>query len=164
MSATKHFTGAAGRVLSPRDAAAALLVLPGDRYVMQRRDDRPDIFYPGHWCCFGGAMNTGEAPVDTLRRELREELELELPGATQFGKFEFDLAPQSTVRFFRIFFEVRLTEQTFSRLRLHEGAEMKAFDAEDLLRNYRIAPYDAFAVWLHAARRRIVPPPPGSSG
>lgn len=158
MIAPKYFTGASGPVLSPRDAAAALLVLPGERYLMQRRDDRPDIFYPGHWCCFGGAMNPGESPLETLRRELHEELELNMPAAIEFGKFEFELAPNGRMRFFRAFYEVRLSDEMLAGLKLHEGAEMRAFDAEDLLRNHRVAPYDSFAVWLHAARHRIVSP------
>ena len=42
------------------DAVAALLVLEDGRYVMQLRDTLPQIFYPGHWGCFGGAVNPGE--------------------------------------------------------------------------------------------------------
>ena len=154
--APKHFTGASGPVLTPRDAAAALLVLPGERYLMQRRDDKPELFYPGHWSCFGGAMNKDEEPMATLRRELREELELEMPAAKLFGRFEFDL--EGRLRFDRIFFEVRITDETFARLKLHEGAEMRAFPAEELLLTQRVAPYDAFAVWAHAARKRLERP------
>lgn len=160
MQAPRHFTAAAGPVLSPRDAAAALLVLPGNRYLMQLRDDKPTLFYPGHWCCFGGAMNEGEPPLETLRRELLEELELEMPPAQEFGRFEFRI--KGGAGFFRVFFEVPLMDSALAGLRLHEGAEMRVLEAEDLLRNYRIAPYDAFALWAHAARHRIVPPPPGA--
>ena len=52
---------------------AALLVLDDGRYVMQLRDAIPRIFYPGHWGCFGGAVEAGEEPEQALRRELAEE-------------------------------------------------------------------------------------------
>ena len=56
----------AGRLALP-DAVAALMLCADGRYVMQLRDERPDIVYPGHWGCFGGAVNRGEAPGDALR-------------------------------------------------------------------------------------------------
>ena len=44
-------------------AVAALLQLSDGRYLMQLRNSNPDIFYPEHWGCFGGAVDAGEAPV-----------------------------------------------------------------------------------------------------
>ena len=75
------------------DAVAAILVVDRDRYLMQLRDDVPDIWYPGHWGLFGGAVDAGEDEIAALRRELREELELELQTAELFVRFDFDLTP-----------------------------------------------------------------------
>ena len=60
--------------LRPAHAVAALLQLSDGRYLMQLRDSNPDIFYPEHWGCFGGAVDPGEAPTAALVRELKEEL------------------------------------------------------------------------------------------
>jgi 8-oxo-dGTP pyrophosphatase MutT (NUDIX family) len=60
-------------MLRPAHAVAALLQLSDGRYVMQLRDSNPNIFYPDHWGCFGGAVDPGEAPAVALVRELREE-------------------------------------------------------------------------------------------
>ena len=60
--------------LRPAHAVAALLQLSDGRYLMQLRDSNPDIFYPEHWGCFGGAVDAGEAPTAALVRELKEEL------------------------------------------------------------------------------------------
>ena len=154
----QHFTVGAGAPLRPVDAVAALIVLQGGRYVMQLRDDRPDIIYPGHWACFGGAMRPGEDPMQALRRELKEELEFELQQAAEFARFVFDVSAGGCGTFSRIYFEVSATLEETERFVLHEGAALRMFEVEALLHYERIAPHDAFAVWLHASRYRIVRP------
>ena len=155
----RHFTAGPGPTIYPADAVVALLVLPGGRYVMQQRDDRPDIIYPGHWACFGGAVKAGESPVQILRRELREELEFELPGQVpEFANFEFDLSAAGKGRFYRRYMEVRSTPEQIAACVLHEGSGMRTFEAEDLLHAPWVAPHDAFAIWLHHAGARVAPP------
>ena len=63
--------------LRASSAVAAIVVVDQDRHLMQLRDDIPGIWYPGHWGLFGGAFDTGEEEIAALRRELREELELQ---------------------------------------------------------------------------------------
>src|SRR3954470_23042017 len=60
--------------LQVMNAVAALLVLDDGRYILQLRDNKPQIFYPDHWGLFGGAVDEGEHEVEALQRELREEL------------------------------------------------------------------------------------------
>ena len=62
-------------------AVAALITVEDGRYLMQLRDDIPRIFYPGHWGCFGGAVGPGESGLIALRRELEEELEMQIQAA-----------------------------------------------------------------------------------
>ena len=153
--APKHFSAGPGPRIRPVDAVAALLMPAAGRYVMQLRDDRPEIIYPGHWACFGGAVRPGEAPLDTLRRELREELELEIDDAREFACFDFDLTPAGRGKFFRRYFEVTTSQARIDRCVLHEGAELRVFDSDELLHTPWVAPHDAFAVLLHAGRERI---------
>lgn len=47
--------------------------------LLQQRDNAPGILYPGHWTIFGGAVEPQDPNFDdAIRRELWEELELEL--------------------------------------------------------------------------------------
>lgn len=150
------FLGSTGR-LRASDAVAALLVLEDGRYVMQLRDDIEGIFYPGHWGCFGGAVERGEAPREALRRELNEELEFDAGAFEEFTRFDFDLSRLGQKRVFRIYYEVPVTPSVFSRMVLHEGAGMRAFTGGDILAQPRVTPYDAFAIFLHDRRQRFQP-------
>jgi 8-oxo-dGTP pyrophosphatase MutT (NUDIX family) len=141
--------------LRAADAVAALLVLEDGRYVVQLRDALPNIFYPGHWGCFGGAVDPTETPLTALKRELAEELEYAVPAATEFTRFEFDLSKVGQSKVYRAYFEIQVALADFRRFVLHEGAAFEAVDGRELLARPRVTPYDAFAIWLHLSRGRM---------
>ena len=122
---------------------------------MQLRDTLPNIFYPAHWGCFGGAVNDGEKPLDALVREVEEELEYRVERAAEFTRFEFDLSHLGQPKVFRTFFEVRVPDEAFRRFVLHEGAAFEAIPGRELLAHRKVTPYDAFAIWMHVSRRRF---------
>jgi 8-oxo-dGTP pyrophosphatase MutT (NUDIX family) len=138
--------------LRPSNAVAALLLHEDGRYIMQLRDAKGDIFYPGHWGCFGGAVEAGEDPAEALRRELREEIELDMQRAIRFTQFDFDFTALGHSKVYRVYYEVVVPDSAFRRLVLHEGADMRAMDGRELLAAERVTPYDAFAVWMHIFR------------
>jgi 8-oxo-dGTP pyrophosphatase MutT (NUDIX family) len=141
--------------LRAADASAALIVLDDGRYVLQLRDDKPDIWYPGHWGCFGGAAEPGEAPAAALRRELHEELALDIAEPEWFTRFVFDLSVLGAGPCARDYYVVRLSEAELARCRLGEGAGISAFPAETALNELRLVPYDSFALYLHRYQRSI---------
>jgi 8-oxo-dGTP diphosphatase len=62
-----------------RAVVGAVLYNTRGEILLQLRDDKPTIPYPNHWTFFGGAVEAGETPDRAIARELREELDLELP-------------------------------------------------------------------------------------
>ena len=131
------------------NAAAAIIVVDG-RYLLQLRDSVPGIWYPGHWGLFGGGVEPGEDEIAALRRELREEIGLDITQgqARLFTRFEFDLQPVGKGCYFRSYYEVPIPTATLSHLTLHEGADMRAFASDEAL-SLRLSPYDGFALLLH---------------
>jgi 8-oxo-dGTP pyrophosphatase MutT (NUDIX family) len=137
------------------DAVAAIIRVESDGYLMQLRDSKPGIWYPGHWGLFGGGIEPGEEPIAALKRELREELELEIEAAEFFARTEFDLGSLALPRFYRSYYVVTINREVEARLIVHEGAEKRLFCAEEILKKPNVTPYDAFALFLYQARGRL---------
>jgi 8-oxo-dGTP pyrophosphatase MutT (NUDIX family) len=146
--------------LSVNDAVAAIIPVDADGYLLQLRDSRPDIWYPGHWGLFGGGVEPGEDPIEALKRELYEELELEFQDeeAWFFARIDFDLCGLGLPRYYRSFYVVPITRAVEMRLVLGEGAARRVFSGPDILREPHVTPYDAFALFLHHARARLADP------
>ncbi|HWP27154.1 MAG TPA: NUDIX hydrolase [Xanthobacteraceae bacterium] len=142
------FLGGEG-ALEPAHAAAALILMGSDRYLMQLRDQKPGIFYPGHWGLFGGAIEPGESPEAAVRRELKEELGLAASDVRFATEFTFTLGRFGRVT--RHFFSIAVDADAQQSLRLREGTAMRLFTAVEILNLPRVVPYDSFAIWLHAA-------------
>ena len=127
-----------------------MLVLDDGHYLCQLRSQIPGIFYPDHWGLFGGAVESGESPEAGLKRELQEELALEIRTAEYFTEFTFDFSFRGLGHVWRRYYLVMLESSQLNRLQLGEGREFRAFTATELLAQPRVVPYDAFAVWMHA--------------
>ena len=141
--------------LSATSAVAAVLVTERDEYLLQLRDDKPEIWFPGYWGLFGGSVDGGETPEQALCRELGEEIGYRPSTFSRFTNFTFDFAFTGQGTLYRTFYEVPLPSQHVSRLVLGEGQDMRLFTAEEALALPRLVPYDAFALYLHVNRRRL---------
>lgn len=140
-----------------RTVAAALLVTPDGRYLMQHRDDVPHILLPGHWACFGGAIEPGESPEAAMRRELLEEIEFRAREVRDFTEMQvlFPLDPPRWDHMY--FFEVPILAADIEAIVLHEGQGKALFTPEALAAEARVAPWDLAAVLMHARRRALFP-------
>jgi 8-oxo-dGTP pyrophosphatase MutT (NUDIX family) len=141
--------------LRVENAVAAIITDENGRYLMQLRDDKPGIFYPGHWGCFGGAVGSGEEPAKALTRELGEELEMRSSQIKEFVSLEFDLRQMGQGKLYRTYFQVDITSDTASQLVLHEGTDIRFFEDREIFDLPNVTPYDSFALWLYAARSRL---------
>ncbi len=106
--------------------AAALLVDGDGRFLLQHRDDKPDIANPGMWGSFGGEVEPYETPHDGFLRELREEL------SWQPQRFELYRAyPYDALRTLIYIFMAPIAA-TIDQLLLGEGQGMAFFAPNEL--------------------------------
>ncbi|MCA8348969.1 NUDIX hydrolase [Burkholderia cepacia] len=67
---------------SPAPFSGSKIALFKDRDILvYRRDDKPDIPFPGLWDLPGGGRESNETPEACVLRELHEEFGLTIPGS-----------------------------------------------------------------------------------
>ncbi len=68
----------------------AAIILENDKgeLLLYLRDNKPGIPFPLHWDLIGGHVEEGETPEEGLKREFREELDLELKDYKFFREYE----------------------------------------------------------------------------
>lgn len=61
-----------------KDTVSTILLSSDNCFILQQRDDKPDIKYSGMVMNFGGSIEQGEEPIDAIVREVEEELGIRL--------------------------------------------------------------------------------------
>jgi 8-oxo-dGTP diphosphatase len=106
--------------------AVALAMLERDgRWLMQLRDDIPNIVAPGCWGLFGGHLDPGETAEQALQRELLEEISWKAEGLRYVMEHR---NPRRVAHVFSARLEVPLAQ-----LQLLEGQDMALVAPQDLL-------------------------------
>ena len=111
---------------------AIAIIHQDDKFLMQLRDDLPNILFPGHWGFFGGHIEPGEDADTGVRRELYEEIGYTPHTITLFETTEDD-------RVIRHFYQTALTVAV-EDLELNEGQDLGLCTIEDIQRGYKYSP------------------------
>ncbi|MGD1849165.1 MAG: NUDIX domain-containing protein [Cyanophyceae cyanobacterium] len=101
-------------------------------FLMQLRDDLPNILYPGHWGLFGGHLDPGEKADVCIHRELTEEIgrdisDLKLLKVVEKKNDNIDPRRNVIVHLFRGVLDVPMSD-----LILGEGMDLKLVSPEEL--------------------------------
>lgn len=116
-----------------RKVEIAIAIIHQDgQFLMQLRDDLPNIIFPGHWGFFGGHLEPGEDADTGVRRELHEEIGHVPTALTLFESTEDE-------RVIRHFYQAELTIPV-NQLQLNEGQDIGLCSPQDIQRGYKYAP------------------------
>jgi 8-oxo-dGTP diphosphatase len=107
-----------------RAAVAIAILYQNSRFLMQLRDDIPNIAYPGCWAFFGGHIELEESPDIAIQRELLEEIGYTPPRLTLFKTSEDS-------NFIRYVFHAPLTVE-LDTLELNEGCDLGLVTIEEI--------------------------------
>ena len=55
-------------------SANIILLNPRGEFLLQLRDNKLGVDYPGYWGLIGGVGEKGETPLQTIKREIKEEI------------------------------------------------------------------------------------------
>ena len=103
---------------------AVAILYRENKFLMQLRDNIPNIMAPGCWALFGGHIEPGETPEIAVQREVMEEIGYELTAFSQFGIY----SDQKAVRYV---FQAPLLVP-LDQLVLSEGWDLDLLTAEDI--------------------------------
>lgn len=109
-----------------KQAAVALFIRNDGKILLQHRDNNT-TWFPDHWSFFGGGIEEGEKPIDTIKRELVEELEYAVVNPKLVHIHHFFVDGEECVN---NIFLIKYDET--SKLKLHEGKEYGWFSYDDL--------------------------------
>ncbi len=109
-----------------RQNTAILFYNQNGEVLLQLRDNNPEISWPNHWGCLGGAVEEGESVEDCLKREIQEEIEYNLVEYESLGVLGL-----SEDRGYHMF--IGRLDKEVSEITLHEGQEIRFFDPKQAL-------------------------------
>ena len=108
------------------EVVAVYIKVAQQKYLMQLRDNNPEIAYPMNWGLFGGVIEDDEGISDAAIREIYEEIgilvyETEL---YNFGKYNQDKVKVNTC-----FYDLKESYD----IKLNEGADFGIFSINEIL-------------------------------
>jgi 8-oxo-dGTP pyrophosphatase MutT (NUDIX family) len=120
------------------------------RFLLQKRDRNPSIYFPGMWGLFGGACDDGEAPEQALVREVEEELVVSVASAQFIQRLNIQTDLLGAELRERWFFSTVFSPDMVSRMTLREGESYRFFALADLPPPSEIVPFDLAAMLMYA--------------
>jgi len=129
--------------------------------LLQKRDLKESIYFPGLWGVFGGACGKNESPNETIIREIAEELLVSIDPPKLFASVEINSGDMGSEPRKRNFYEIYFSEEMKRGMSLQEGTDFAFFNPSQLPAVAEIVPFDLGAVTLfvHSRlnQRQIIP-------
>ena len=119
------------------------IIIYKNKFLLQKRDKKNDIYFPDLWGVFGGSLKNKESPKMAVEREIMEEINVKL----KFKKFlENDILSKNfNPRRRRYFFYSNIKYREIKKIVLNEGKSFDFFNLKQL-EKLSIVPWDYAAI------------------
>ncbi|MGL4611066.1 MAG: NUDIX domain-containing protein [Trueperaceae bacterium] len=124
-----------------KQVVSAFLYNAQGQVLLQQRDDKPNIAFPGYWGLFGGGVEKGETLEEAFDREVWEELEYHV---TQ--KDLWLIAKEARAHFYIFLVPI---DVTLEKLKLNEGQGFGFFETKNALATLKLPPVTRFVLEAH---------------
>ncbi len=118
--------------------ADIIIINSQQKVLLVLRDNKSSIPFPNTWALLGGFIEENESPEATIRRELVEEMELQL-GEIKFFKSYFWQECDEHIFWTRLDLDI-------SQITLHEGQKLAYFSREEINQLEFASHYDRILV------------------
>jgi 8-oxo-dGTP pyrophosphatase MutT (NUDIX family) len=118
------------KISNTHKSKEVVVILPyvNNKVLLQLRDIKEDISFPGCWGFFGGSIDDGETPDDASARELFEEIGYQPPIMHKLG---FEIIPDlGNLTLHAYCCPLRIPIQ---EIKLMEGLDLDLFSLEEIM-------------------------------
>ena len=120
------------------------IIFVKNKYLLQLRENKKNIYFPGFWGVFGGLLEKNEGFEKGLEREVKEETNLNVKASKMILSNNFRFLDYK-IRY-RMYFECKVLDK--SKINLNEGRDFKFYSFKEL-RKLQIVPLDLAAIHYH---------------
>ena len=117
-----------------------------DRYFLQLRDNKKNIFFPNYWGLFGGRVDSNELQIKAVKREIKEETNLNIKVTREILKIDFNMIGLKKKRNI-IYYDCKVIDKN-KKIILTEGQKYNFFSFEQI-KKIKIIPMDFVAINCH---------------
>lgn len=103
-----------------------------NKYLLQLRDNKPDIPNPNVWGSLGGGIEEGEEPLEALKRELKEESNIEIYNIRLLGAIKDELVVGNKTYPVTGHFFLAYTDYDLDKIEIYEGRKVDYFSLEEI--------------------------------
>ncbi|MEI6775084.1 MAG: NUDIX domain-containing protein [bacterium] len=112
-----------------------------DKYLFVLRDNKPNIPNPNMWGLFGGGIELGEDPAETIKRELLEETNIDVFDIKKiYAKNVCHNVQGKEYNITGYYFIGKTHVNNVSKVILHEGQKVSFFSLEEIVKKKNVAP------------------------